>query len=193
MAMLAIDPGTEKSGWCVIEEDSTVKEFGWTANEELLIKVNSSLVGGTKGMLTLIEDISNYGMAVGRDTFETVKWMGRFDCNSQYVYITRPTIKAALCNSVKATDANVRQAVIDWYGGDAVAIGGKKCLNCKGKGWNGREHTVCEFCHCQKVKGEYGVGCGYETHPGQLHGVSSHVWSALALGITYIEQEKAKL
>ena len=94
---------------------------------------------------------------------------------------------------MKATDANVRQAVIDWYGGDTVAIGGKKCLNCKGKGWNGREHTVCEFCHCQKVKGEYGVGCGYETHPGQLHGVSSHVWSALALGITYIEQEKAKI
>ena len=195
MSILAIDPGTEKSGWCVMEEDGTVLEFGWTDNADLKTRLEI-YTDEEPDMMVLIEDISNYGMAVGRDTFETVKWMGRFDSvtvDACLAYITRPTIKAALCNSVKATDANVRQAVIDWYGGDSVAIGGKKCLNCKGKGWNGRDHAVCKSCHCQKVKGEYGVGCGYETHPGQLHGVSSHVWSALALGITYIEQEKAKI
>ena len=192
MAILAIDPGTEKSGWCVMEEDGTVLEFGWTDNADLKTRLEI-YTDEEPDMMVLIENISNYGMAVGRDTFETVKWMGRFDCNSQYVYITRPTIKAALCNSVKATDANVRQAVIDWYGGDAVAIGGKKCLNCKGKGWTGREHLPCEFCHCQQALEDDVAGCGYEPHKGQLHGVSSHVWSALALGITYIEQEKAKI
>ena len=199
MAILAIDPGTNKSGWCFIEDDGQVQDFGWTENETVQVKANELSIAHDT---LLIEDISNYGMAVGRDTFETVKWMGRFDTVAQgkVKYITRPTIKAALCNSVKATDANVRQAVIDWYGGNAVAIGGKKCLNCKGKGWTGRDHDTCEFCHHKEsknpIKGKgFGVieGCGYETHKGQLHGVSSHVWSALALGITYIEQEKAKI
>lgn len=194
MAILAIDPGTTKSGWCTLGDDGSVEEFGWEDNEDVQVKVNELSVFD----LLLIEDISNYGMAVGRDTFETVKWMGRFDTiHDKHQYITRPTIKAALCNSVKATDTNVRQAVIDWYGGDTVAIGGKKCLNCKGKGWTGRDHDTCEFCHHTEdwVDGNsphpYPVyGCGYETHKGQLYGASSHVWSALALGITYIEQEK---
>ena len=191
--ILAVDPGTEKSGWCLLAPDGEVHDFGWSENEDVQVRANEL----SAFEVLLIEDISNYGMAVGRDTFETVKWMGRFDTvHHNHEYITRPTIKAALCNSVKATDANIRQAVIDWYGGDAVAIGGKKCLNCKGKGWIGRDHDVCEFCHHQYVtrspKCET-VGCGYETHKGQLYGVSSHVWSALALGITYIEQEKAKI
>jgi len=186
MAILAIDPGTNKSGWCLIDIGGKVLDFGWNENEEVQVKANELSVNETM----LIEDISNYGMAVGRDTFETVKWMGRFDTVHDAIYITRPTIKAALCNTVKSTDANVRQAVIDWYGGDTLAVGGKKCLNCKGKGWTGRDHDACEFCHCHGWKQG---GCGMETHKGQLYGVSSHVWSALALGITYIEQEKAKI
>jgi|TARA_R110000822_G_scaffold246800_1_gene374971 hypothetical protein len=180
--ILAIDPGTVKSGWCVMEQDGTVNEFGWTDNDDLLERVISS-----RKINLVLEDISNYGMAVGRDTFETVKWLGRFDRKREHTYITRPTIKAALCNTVKATDANVRQAVIDRYGGDAVAIGGKKCINCKGKGWTGRDHDACEFCHCHGWKQG---GCGTETHKGQLYGVSSHVWSAIALGLTYLDQEK---
>ena len=191
MAILAIDPGTNKSGWCLIEDDGKVQDFGWSENEAVQLRA-LNLMGVTFETM-LIEDISNYGMAVGRDTFDTVKWIGRFDTKSNATYITRPTIKAALCNSVKATDANVRQAVIDWYGGDTVAIGGKKCLNCKGKGWTGRDHEPCEFCHCFDKLSREMLGCGMETHKGQLYGVSSHVWSALALGITYIEQEKAKI
>jgi hypothetical protein len=189
MAILAIDPGTNKSGWCLLMPDGKVLAFGWSDNHALAKMIYEEHTAGTINSDThvLIEDISNYGMPVGRDTFETVKWMGRFDTivGSRHQYITRPTIKAALCNDVKAKDANVRQAVIDWYGGEALAIGGKKCLNCKGKGWTGRDHDACEFCHC--------AGCGMETHKGQLYGVSSHVWSALALGITYIEQKKQQI
>ena len=78
MAILAIDPGTEKSGWCVMEEDGTVLEFGWTDNADLKTRLEI-YTDEEPDMMVLIEDISNYGMAVGRDTFETVKWMGRFD------------------------------------------------------------------------------------------------------------------
>ena len=176
MSILAIDPGTTKSGWALLTDSgATVKDFGWFDNKKIYTLIKSS------GCPVVIEDVAHYGMPVGRDIFETVRWTGRFDhlatesLGLDVMYITRPTIKAALCNSVKATDANVRQAVIDWYGGNAVAIGGKKCLNCAGKGWRGREHTECVECE----------GEGVLSPRGQLFGASSHVWSALALGITY--------
>ena len=187
MNILCIDPGTTKSGWCVLSEKGDVIEHGWADNEELLTKISRS------AMLTIIEDVAHYGMPVGKEVFETVKWMGRFDANTQHVYINRPEVKLALCGSPRANDSTIRQAVIDHYGGDSVAIGGKKCVDCKGKGWKGRDHTVCESCHHQTVDKAHPpkcetVGCGYETHPGQLHGVSGHVWSALAVGITYLKQ-----
>jgi hypothetical protein len=88
-----------------------------------------------------------------------------------------------------AKDKDVRQAVIDHYGGDAKAIGGKKCGTCKGKGWVGRGRPKCEDC------GEFtGIfdGTGYETPPGPLHGVSGHAWSALAVGLTWLAQQEAE-
>jgi len=190
MPLLAIDPGTEKSGWALLEEDGTLVDHGWEDNGLVLSKLGIEISSGTK---LLIEDVSHYGMPVGRDVFETVKWMGRFDILHLAEWITRPDIKLALCGSVTATDSNVRQAVIDWYGGDEKAIGGKKCPDCKGKGWKGRDHKGCATCHHMDEvhKGKYAYqGCGYQTHSGPLYGVSGHVWSALALGIAYIERSK---
>lgn len=40
--------------------------------------------------------------------------------------IFRRDIKLHLCNSVRAKDANIRQALIDRYGGKEKAIGKKK-------------------------------------------------------------------
>jgi len=34
-------------------------------------------------------------------------------------------------------------------------------------------------------------GTGYETPPGVLHGISGHAWSALAVGVTYLDQALA--
>jgi hypothetical protein len=183
--LLAIDPGTTKSGWVMMDSLVPV-EWGWSDNHEMYSLINKFQVP------IVIEDVAHYGMPVGRDVFETVRWTGRFDRHAEAsalpsMYINRPEVKLALCGAPRANDSTVRQALIDRYGGDSVAIGGKKCADCKGKGWNGRGHTVCKSCHCQKVKGEYGVGCGYETHPGVLHGISGHVWSALAVGLTYLE------
>jgi hypothetical protein len=144
----------------------------------------------------VIEDIGNYGMAVGADTFATVKWMGRFDqvhfdrWKEFATYIPRPTIKTHLCGVASAKDANVRQALIDRYGGDEVAIGGKKCVVCSGKGWRGREHEPCGACHCDLGALNDSDNCGYQTHPGPLKGMASHAWSALACGVTWIDQQK---
>jgi hypothetical protein len=129
----------------------------------------------------VIEDIGHYGLAVGRDVFQTVKWMGRFQqaFKGETVYIPRGEVLINLCGKRQgANDSTVRQALIDRFGGDALAIGGKKCQTCKGKGWRGAGRPVCEECNGDK----------YETLPGVLYGISGHAWSALAVGVTYLDR-----
>ena len=67
-----------------------------------------------------IEMIASYGMAVGREVFETCVWIGRFkqaypDPDAvKLVY--RKDVKLHLCGSARAKDANIRQALIDKLG-----------------------------------------------------------------------------
>ena len=69
-----------------------------------------------------------YGMPVGREVFRTVLWTGRivehYKAAGVPVYlVTRRQVKLHLCNSARAKDANVRQAILDRFAG----IGGGKC------------------------------------------------------------------
>lgn len=179
MRVLSIDPGPTKSGWCLLE-DGVPKEWGWHENAKVKGDIEyRNLDQFDQRPHLVIEDVGNYGMAVGRDTFETVKWMGRFDPYCRATFIPRPTIKTHLCGVASAKDANVRQALIDRYGGDEVAVGGKKCQTCTGKGWRGRNHDECEDCG----------GLGLQSPKGPLHGISGHCWSALAVGVTYLDQQ----
>ena len=182
MRVLAIDPGPTKSGWCLLENGAP-RAGGWDGNEIIITQTHFEAT-------LVIEDIGNYGMAVGRDTFDTCKWMGRFDQahTTDAIFIPRPTIKTHLCGVASAKDGNVRQALIDRFGGDEVAVGGKKCQTCKGKGWVGRDHDPCGDCHCDLGALNNNDNCGYSTHPGPLKGISGHAWSALAVGVTYFDQ-----
>jgi len=187
MKVLAIDPGPTKSGWCLLENGAPTN-WGWSENDVLTgIPFTEMHADAT----LVIEDIGNYGMAVGRDTFDTCKWMGRFDQahTTDAIFIPRPTIKTHLCGVASAKDGNVRQALIDRFGGDEVAVGGKKCQTCKGKGWVGRDHDPCGDCHCDLGALNNNDNCGYSTHPGPLKGISGHAWSALAVGVTYLDQQ----
>src|SRR5258707_8466005 len=68
------------------------------------------------------------GMAVGQETFTTVWWAGRFHeawPNAQRYQLPRRPVKLHLCNSMRATDANIRAALIDRFGG-SEAIGLKR-------------------------------------------------------------------
>ena len=189
--ILAIDPGTTYSGWCLLEDSKPVK-WSWDDNENILAALNND-VGVTPFPYVedvVIEDVSHYGMPVGKDVFDTVRWTGRFQQASlvDVTYINRPVVKLNLCGSPRANDSTIRQAIIDLYGGDDVAIGGKKCKTCKGKGWVGRGRPACLDCEKQvhQINGEdVERGSGYQSAPGILHGISGHVWSALAVGLTY--------
>jgi hypothetical protein len=87
--------------------------FGKVPNEQLL----GYIIGFTYDII-VIERISSYGMAVGRNVFETCEWVGRFTqaalpAVAEYVY--RKEEKLHICKDSKARDANIRRALIDRF------------------------------------------------------------------------------
>jgi hypothetical protein len=64
------------------------------------------------------EMIASYGMAVGSSTFETCVWIGRFSeiARVDVELIFRKDIKLFLCGTMRAKDANIRQALLDLIG-----------------------------------------------------------------------------
>ena len=75
--IIAIDPGNRQSAYCVID-CNTLKplEFGKVDNEELRNKLVFANEQGWQW--AVIEMVASYGMAVGREVFDTVLWIGRF-------------------------------------------------------------------------------------------------------------------
>lgn len=132
MRVLAIDPGNQQSAVVLYNTET------W-AVEASSIKPNSKMLETVSlhvGDHLAIEMVASYGMAVGKTVFETVYWIGRFcqawggDEGTNYTRVYRPDVKMHLCKSMRAKDANIRQALIDRYdptGGGAVPqIGTKK-------------------------------------------------------------------
>lgn len=128
--IIGIDPGPEQSGYMVLY-NGMPKEKGKVDNA--VLKAEFGQWHGPDVQMA-IEMIASYGMPVGREVFETVFWIGRFweaaernnlDCRKVY----RKDIKLWLCNSLRAKDANVQQALLDKFertgGGKIPQIGTK--------------------------------------------------------------------
>lgn len=111
MRVLAIDPGTTESGWVLY--DGKVIDSGIAQNEALIDQLAHE-----DADLMAVEMIASYGMAVGREVFETCVWIGRFiqAAPIPHKLITRQKVKLHVCKSPKAKDTNIRQALIDKIG-----------------------------------------------------------------------------
>lgn len=152
MKVFAIDPGTRESGF-VLFDGSRVMQAGVKENHAMVsYLLTAQRVDGTR---LAIEMIASYGMAVGREVFETCVWVGRFQqawhTPADVELIYRKDVKLHLCGTPRAKDPNVRQALIDLF----PAVGGGKCPQIGTKG-----------------------------NPGPLYGVSSHAWPALGVAVT---------
>ena len=113
MKVLAIDPGNRQSAWCMVDGE-TLKplSFGKEENQVVLDAVQNLSYDSI-----VIERVASYGMAVGRDVFETCEWVGRFtqaaSVPPDYVYRREETLH--LCGDSRAKDANIRRALIDRF------------------------------------------------------------------------------
>ena len=115
-AVLAIDPGSEQSAYVWYAVNEKLGDMGIVPNEEMLQKCRD--VNCSERDRLVVEQIESYGMPVGRSIFETVFWGGRFveAWSGQFAMVPRRTVKLHLCNSARAKDSNVRQALIDRVG-----------------------------------------------------------------------------
>lgn len=119
--ILAIDPGTTESGVCVYE-DGRVLQSGVYSNLGTLayLRQQGCHPLAAAGVTVAIEMVASYGMAVGREVFETCVWIGRFvqawHAPESVRLVYRKDVKLHLCGSPRAKDANIRQALIDKLG-----------------------------------------------------------------------------
>jgi hypothetical protein len=155
--ILALDPGPIQTGYCIYDGER-LHAGGVLSNDEML-----GIVRQPPADRLAIEMIASYGMAVGREVFETCVWIGRFQqawrAPEEVELVYRRDVKLHLCGTNKAKDANVRQALLDLFprtGGGAVPqVGTKK-------------------------------------QPGPLYGISTHAWPALGVAITALATTEAK-
>lgn len=112
MTLLAIDPGNIESAYVLITDKYTLFQKDKVTNEKLLKIIKN----GDYDRIA-VEMVACYGMPVGREVFDTCVWIGRFTeaATVDVDYVYRQEEKLLLCNSVRAKDANIRQALIDRF------------------------------------------------------------------------------
>lgn len=127
LSVLAIDPGCEQSAW-VLYDGTRVVSHNIEANELVEARLMNDKLRDDWALV--IEQITSYGMPVGVEVFDTVFWTGRFYAAAKTLCriphrVPRRDVKLHLCQSARAKDANVRQALLDRFGGKEKAVGRK--------------------------------------------------------------------
>lgn len=158
--ILAIDPGTTESGFVVVEHDGQeirrILRGEKIANELILAEIPRYV----DSCDIAVEMVASYGMAVGREVFETCVWIGRFMQASAILQpkdvararIYRKDEKSVLCHNQKAKDSNIIQALVDRY-----------------------------------AYGQQNHGKGTKKNPGFFYGFKRDTWQAMAVAVTYFD------
>lgn len=157
MTILAIDPGNTRSGIALIEPGTCRPlKVAKLPNSEVM-----DLIRHTHYDHLAIEMIASYGMAVGKEVFDTCVWIGRFVQKhlewrdawpngelATHSLVYRREVKLHHCHSAKAKDANITQALID------------------------------RFAYGQPNRGK-----GTKAEPGWFYGFAADIWQAYALAV----------
>lgn len=150
-SIVAIDPGTTQSGAVHLADGRLMAAYK-LPNEAILTWLRV-----VDAEVCVIEDLECYGRPVGRETFDTAKWIGRYTQAwldrfhmqpRPLVELTRRQIKRHLCGGPRARDTHIRSALILRYGAQAI---------------------------------------GTKSAPGPLYAVKADAWSALAIATTYAD------
>lgn len=152
--LLAIDPGYTQSAWLEYA-DGRPAAFGVEPNDTILRVIHSS-----QASALAIESIASYGMAVGAETFETCVWSGRF--------IQRWHDTAARTSPWVKPVRRVYRREVKLH----------LCGSARAKDANVRQALIDLYGPGKDV------AIGKKADRGPLFGISSHVWSALAVAVT---------
>jgi hypothetical protein len=122
--VFAIDPGPEQSSYVMAAPDLNIVAARSVENNELISAAFNSLsLKSFAGIPISIacESIESFGMPVGKEVFRTVHWCGRFHQRAEqlgipFELVPRRVVKLYWCQTVRATDANIWQAMVDLWG-----------------------------------------------------------------------------
>ena len=126
MLVLGIDPGPTESAYVLFDSTTqTVAQHHKVFTDAMLSDIEDFRNDYVD--VLVIEQIASFGMAVGAEVFETAFNSGRF-CEAwdePWHRVKRHEVKMHLCGNMRAKDGNIRQALIDRWGGKENAIGRK--------------------------------------------------------------------
>jgi hypothetical protein len=117
--VIGLDPGTNESAIVAFNGVSVIDHR--ILNNALMLDTleSDSLKSQIDRVVLVVEEFESFGMAVGKEVFRTIRWAGNFEQAwrpRQSVFVPRKVVKSHLCHSTRATDANIRQALIDRFG-----------------------------------------------------------------------------
>lgn len=125
MNVLAIDPGNELTAVVLYDQDrKTPLDRLKIPNDEVIAGLLSNRWDAQH---LAIEMAESFGAKVWSQVFTTVLWTGRFvqAWGRGFTLIGRSEVKLALAGSRRAKDGQIRNVLIDRWGGKDVAIGKK--------------------------------------------------------------------
>jgi hypothetical protein len=160
--ILAIDPGSEQSAWIVYN--------GATAGIRAFAKVPNDelerqLRLGVSGDVSqaAIEWTQPRGMPASAELFETLYWVGRY---------------AAIVEDLGVRVARVKRGDVKRH----------LCGTTAANDANVRAALIDRFGGI----GGKAAAIGTKAAPGPLYGIANDVWSALAIAVTYADQEAGR-
>jgi len=125
MKIIAIDPGNTHSAYCIYDTqlETPIVSADKVINNDILTMIHDEDPEHFAGYFLACEMIASYGMPVGQTVFDTCVWVGRYvqifnQFNPMHMIhlVYRKDVKMTLCGSMKAKDANIRQALVDIFG-----------------------------------------------------------------------------
>jgi hypothetical protein len=141
--LLAIDPGNVQTA-CVVFDDWEIAYREIVPNDEMFTLVRPDHIA--------IEYMKPRGMPTSKEEMDTQFWAGRFvqHFDVPWTPIYRMDVKIHVCGYANAKDKNIRQAMLDRFGGK-----------------------------------------GTKKSPGPLFGFKDDLFSALAIGVTWLDKRTA--
>lgn len=217
--IVGLDPGTRQSARALYVPATRTVETAFLDNEELLIWLGAQ--DTHPGWLLAVEEPSGFiqraqhreSGSIGKDILRTAMWTGRFvqAFPGRHTLLTGACWRSRLVGAASARGTEIRRALIDHFGGEAEAIGGKRCPQCGGAGKRlGREPCreceqtglvmgrrgakKCPACHGAKTRQAYAAcpcGDGWLAPPGPLAGiVGEHCWDAAGIAVVAETMER---
>ena len=154
MMLLAVDPGNMQTAYCLMDDEYRIHDAGTVANDAFIRYL------WTKAKQidhVAVEMIASYGMAVGRDVFETCVMIGRVEQVAEHREVEHSRVyrqeeKICICHNSRAKDSNIRAALIERF-----------------------------------AKHDLKRGTGTKRNPDHFYGISKDMWAAFAVGTVYLD------